>query len=209
VSGETIIEGGGLRVVFTRQGDRFSHTIGYVVIGNRESGIGYRELRGFAPGLPTDSRYPIPDSQFVPLLESVEGTPDDRWPPSPPLQSLHCEDRADGKRVALLVGMAGRSHWSLSLELDPVVGTVTWDVACRVHDEPGPLTSSYRVAQGAASMHASTLSLSSGARRFRLRVEAAGQLELSGASQIVMHCNSAPGPLPRTARWRYVLAVEH
>src|ERR1044072_2775417 len=46
------------------------------------------------------------DGQRQQLLESIEGSSDDAWPPSPPLQSLTIEDRP-ASRVALLVGMAG------------------------------------------------------------------------------------------------------
>ncbi|MBI3465753.1 MAG: hypothetical protein HY000_22275 [Planctomycetes bacterium] len=202
MSGETIIEGGGLRVVFARAGDRFSHTIGYVA----------RSASDFR--LPTsDFRSPTSDLHFVPLLESIEGTPDDAWPASPPLQSLHCEDRPDGKQLALLVGMAGRSHWSLSLELDPALGTVTCDVACRLHDEPGALTSTYRIVQTPVSMIGGSLALSSGARRFQLLLpQTADQhrcgLGISGASQVVVRNALASGPLPRTERWRYALTAE-
>ena len=78
------------------------------------------------------------------ILESVEGTPNQNWPPSPPLQELHLESRPDGKQLALLVGMAGNSHWSMSVEFDPAAGKALFDVACRVKREPGKLASTYR-----------------------------------------------------------------
>ena len=46
------------------------------------------------------------------LLTSVEGTAHNRWPPSPPLQSLAIEERGE-QTVALAVGMAGGAHWLL------------------------------------------------------------------------------------------------
>jgi len=199
VSGETIIEGGGLRVIFARVGDRFAHTIGRLAPSTSD-------LR-----LPiSDVRSPTSDARFVPLLESVEGTAGDDWPASPPLQSMHLEGRPDGKRLALLVGMAGRSHWSLSLELDPTGGKVMCDIACRLHAEPAALTSTYRIAEAKLLLASdSALRLSSVDREYELRVEAiAGDsctLRLAGLSEITIHCASPRAPLPCTARWRYTL----
>lgn len=186
MSGEAVIEGGGLRVDFTRADDRFAHVIGWL---NEVPGGGL---------------------EFVPLLESVEGTADDNWPASPPLQSLHVEDRPDGKRLALLVGMAGRSHWSASLEFDPALGKATWDVACRLHAEPAALTSTYRVVEAKLlSVSDSSVRLSSGSRCFELQLEGSDQhsctLNATSPTQLTIQCFSPPGLLPRTVRWRYTL----
>src|SRR5262245_6823580 len=52
----------------------------------------------------------------VSMLQSVEGLATEHFPPSPPLQNLSIEIMTGGRRAALLVGMAGRSHWSASIE---------------------------------------------------------------------------------------------
>src|SRR5436190_4759521 len=75
-----------LRAEFIWHGDRFAHIISLV----------------------------NPHGDIQPLLESIEGTTADDWPSSPPLQSLSVEKLPDGRPVALLVGMAGGSHWSAS-----------------------------------------------------------------------------------------------
>lgn len=88
--------GVGLQVRFTRVCDRFAHRIELVTTR---------------------------DAIGVPLLTSVEGDNNSAWPPSATLQQLHIE-RRDGvgrwaqtfSHVALMVGLAGRSHWSLSVE---------------------------------------------------------------------------------------------
>lgn len=49
-------------------------------------------------------------------LESCEGTPDDVWPPSPPIQQFSMQ-MIDGNPALLGVGMAGRGHWSASFVL--------------------------------------------------------------------------------------------
>src|SRR3954451_16891094 len=81
-------DGTRLLVEFIRYGDRYGHVISLVNAAG----------------------------EIEPLLESVEGRSDDAWPDSPPLQSLSIEKLPDGRSAALLVGMAGRSHWSASVE---------------------------------------------------------------------------------------------
>ena len=117
MSDEAILEAAGLRLRFQRVGDRIAHTI---------------EQR-----VETAQR---PDSAVE--LVSVEGTSDDDWPSSPPFQSVHVEQRPNGEQVALLVGMAGTSYWSASVQLEPS-GKLTWDVACRVKAAPRTLGSTY------------------------------------------------------------------
>lgn len=116
------LSGGGLWVEFVWRGDRWGHRIGV-----------------------TDSdRGQSPPQQLAAILETLEGTPEQDWPPSPVLQELHLEPRGNGQQLALLVGMAGTSHWSLSMELDPAAGRAVFDVACRVKRAPGELGSTYR-----------------------------------------------------------------
>lgn len=79
-----------------------------------------------------------------PWLASVEGVADNPWPPSPPFQELHLEQRPGDKQVALLVGRAGRAHWSLSVEADDSRETLLFDVACRSRCTAEQLHSSYR-----------------------------------------------------------------
>lgn len=82
---------------------------------------------------------------WVRVLSSVEGSPLEPWPESPALQSLHQDTHAPDRPTALLVGMAGKSHYSLSAQLDPAAHSVRFDVACRAGGgEIGPLGSRYR-----------------------------------------------------------------
>lgn len=86
-----------------------------------------------------------PSEQIV--LESSEGTPADAWPASSPLQSLSIEELTPGAPVALLVGMAGKSHWSASIERLSSNNGWRWDIACRVSVAPDFLGSTYRLPQ--------------------------------------------------------------
>jgi hypothetical protein len=63
------------------------------------------------------------------------------WPSSPPLQSMTIERRDGDAMVALAVGMAGRSHWSASLQLCPEMLQV--ELAVRVNQMPESLSSRY------------------------------------------------------------------
>jgi hypothetical protein len=112
-SNSKILSAGPLKVEFVRSGDRYGHQ----VFWHRLGGGG--------------------------ILMSQVGLPDDIWPPSPVLQSLHFEIRSDESQTAMLVGMAGRSHWSMSVEADPKQNRLLFDVACRVQDPPVWLGSCY------------------------------------------------------------------
>jgi hypothetical protein len=111
----TTADGLHLRIEFQWLGDRFGHTISAV----------------------------HPSGEIRPLLESIEGTPADNWPTSPPLQSLSIETLKDGRRAALLVGMAGGSHWSASIEATPCRAEFIFDMACRHNRQPIWLGSRY------------------------------------------------------------------
>jgi hypothetical protein len=107
--------GNGLAVEFFRRQDRYVHVI-------------YRIATGLA----------------LPVWETVEGTDAEDWPASPPLQQLSIQTLPDGRRVALLVGMAGTSHWSLSVEPSPSDTALIFDVACRLSQPAVFLGSRYQ-----------------------------------------------------------------
>jgi hypothetical protein len=109
-------DGLGFRVEFRWLGDRYGHLISR-----------------FGPG-----------NDPEPLLESIEGVTSDAWPPSPPLQSLTSQRMPNGASAALLVGMAGRSHWSASIEAVPNSAELIFDIACRHSDQPSYLGSQYQ-----------------------------------------------------------------
>jgi hypothetical protein len=114
--------GARLRIQFTRHNDRYGHVI---------------SLLNAAGGA-------------EPVLESIEGSTDDAWPPSPPLQSLSIEKLPDGRPAALLVGMAGRCHWSASIETACGEAKLVFDLACRHSQEPEWLGNRYRRLTAAA-----------------------------------------------------------
>jgi hypothetical protein len=112
---EATLEADGLRVVFYRHGDRIAHRIEVV-----------------------DSA----TNDWLPAFTSVEGMPDDSWPPSPPFQQLHVEERPTGS-IVFLIGMAGRSHWSAAIDVSTDRRSIRFDVAIRYASVPQKLGSTY------------------------------------------------------------------
>ena len=157
--------GRGLRVEFIRVKDRYAHVIS--------------RLEG---------------ELAVPVWESVEGTDADDWPPSPPLQQLSLETLPDGRHVALLVGMAGTSHWSLSVEAATGEPAFIFDVACRVKQTPDGLGSKYRPTTAHDSIHMESCSADCDVR--------ADEKEIT-----ITPCNLGSST-PCTVRWKYRIAMK-
>jgi hypothetical protein len=143
-----------------------------------------------------------------PLLESVEGTPDDAWPPSPALQSPHVESLPDGRHVALLVGMAGRSHWSLAAELETLASgeRLSMDVACRVSAPPKRLGSRYRLGPN-VQWDAASSALQTAAGTVFLRADGDSSRLDSTANEIEIGPASLGASQPATVRWKFLLEV--
>jgi len=70
------------------------------------------------------------------VFRSVEGSDQQDWPPSPPIQDYSIEHREESSLV-LAVGMAGKSHWSASFEAKPESKQIIFDIACRTNARPG------------------------------------------------------------------------
>jgi hypothetical protein len=183
VSGQTIeaidSQRQGLRVQFTKELDRLAHTIS-VVCGE----------------------------QVVPLLRSCEGTDQQEFPPSPPAQQIAIQE-IDKRQVALLVGMAGRSHWSASVESYPTDRRLNFDVACRVNpSERVSLSSTYQVLSPAtAELRSGELHFDVAGAQCVLRPISIGSVELP---EISLQSNSFEiRPAQRqdgtTTRWGYEL----
>src|SRR5438067_13480407 len=130
------------------------------------------------------------DGAIQPLLESVEGSPHDDWPSSPPLQSLTIETRGDHV-VALLVGMAGGSHWSASIEAVAGKAELIFDIACRHGAKRGALGSRYRRVSGAA-------------KELAIRGEGAN-ISLTDDGVAIRPADGVDSP--GTTRWRFTLST--
>lgn len=146
--------------------------------------------------------------RLVPLMESLEGTSAEEWPSSPPLKEAQLVERPDDRRVALAVGMAGRSHWSASLELDAPAGQLTFDMACRVQGKPLWLGSRYRLLVPATRWGSWEIRLEGfGRLGIHLVERQMADLELGPDGVVSIVAPAASQPLPQTVRWSYALSI--
>jgi len=130
-----IIEAAGLRAVFTRHADRWHHHV---------------EIQA-------DSKWPV-------VLRSVEGAPEEDFPPSPAIQELHPHVDADTGLVVLGVGMSGGNHWSLVCKTNASQqdGThqLAFSFACRSRHPPARIGNTYAVLhQTLFALHEDTMQL--------------------------------------------------
>jgi hypothetical protein len=152
------IERGRVTVTFVREGDRWGHTTGM---------------------------------DGIVVAQSVEGpwppAGDERWPASPVVTEILEVATANGPALAG-VGRVGRSHVSVCVAAEPrLPDTLLIEVACRIHDGPGWLGSTYRLptaGAGSPGEHAE-----SGLARHALLRIAAPVADVAG--------------LPRTVCWSY------
>lgn len=172
---------GPLRVAFSRQRDRFGHTV----------------FLDQADG-------------WLPALVSIEGDDASDWPPSPPFQQA-----SPGPNDSLLlVGMAGRSHWSAAVEGSAQTGLL-FDLAVRAQELPDWIGTSYHVGNDWRLTEAS-------APRLRLEHASGAAIELVSASggqwtvaieqqnlavvRFLVDRNDEP--LPKTVRWKYGIVAK-
>lgn len=182
-------EGYSLRVDFDRAHDRWAHRVLLVV--PEGSGI-------VGPVL---------------LLESMEGTSEEDWPVSPPLQFVSIEMRPKKPPVALLMGMSGDGHWSASIEQLPEEGTLRFDIACRAKSQPENLGSRYRFGLRAPfspvsdSEHVLTL----GSYDFKISGEHAPDAPLpelsTSGNELQVQFTAAVSAEAQTYRWIYRLTA--
>jgi hypothetical protein len=121
----------------------------------------------------------------VPRYESLEGpeppAADPRWPAAPVLTEVSRIDVAGSPAIGG-VGRAGRSHYSLSMARHPErPDTLVVEVACRIHESPGWLGSTYRAIGADAAV----------------RIAADAGPAPAG---------EPPPSLPRTVVWSYLLS---
>ncbi len=174
---------GSLRVNFAWSTDRFAHTI---------------EWRDEA------------DNWQV-VLKSLEGTPDNAWPPSPPFQEVEPHVGGSGLTCLLAVGLAGTSHWSASIEEILQVGQpsneskIRFDVACRLKGAATTLESTYTVSDLLQVDSSEPLTYITPNGR-RLRLDSTCDVE-AGSSTIAFRPQPSPTTEPTTVRWMYDLLI--
>lgn len=178
-----IRDGCGLRITFDWRADRYGHELACLV-----------------------------DRQPSRLLISLEGNAQERWPASPPFQQLSIEARADGSQVALLVGMAGKSHWSGSVRVAPDRPRLEFDIACLAREVPRLVGSCYAMEREPSEGDTAQLSfsLADGRAAFltvgSIAEAPLGQIQTAG-SRVVIRGTAAAAALPQTIRWNYAVEI--
>lgn len=171
-----------LEVTFVWREDRFAHVV--ELVSHTAQGI---------------------DRQI--LLQSMEGTAQENWPASPPLQA--CQSLDDTEILA--TGMAGATHWSLAFTKSEE--GLIWDAACRVQQPPPQIGSTYKchvpihyTGDGEAILVPGRgrpcRLLASAAMDTNCHLVAANDV---GDVRIQAHPNTA---LPATVRWQYRLRLD-
>ncbi|MEK6239181.1 MAG: hypothetical protein N2C14_31065 [Planctomycetales bacterium] len=189
------LSGGALRLRFFQEGGRFAHAL---FLADDANGI--------------DAK----NANDEPLMVSVEGDADLIWPPSPPFQDLLVESIGQG-RAAMLVGMAGKSHWSASFETRENGFFV--DVACRVKQSPEQLGSAYRIrAENSPTLSENVLRISVPGIAGRLLISPQsvdgrpiliGQPSSETATETwSLRLSSPPTEGTCTCRWQYAIRWE-
>lgn len=152
------VERGAVEVAFIREGDRWRHVVAVAGV------VVARSVEGPWP----------PDG-------------DDHWPASPVITEILEVAVAGGSALAG-VGRAGRSHFSMSVAAaSGQPETLLVEIACRIHDGPGWLGSTYRLTTAAADPDRDA---AGGGADPLLRISAAEE---------------RAGGLPRTVRWSYAI----
>jgi anti-sigma factor RsiW len=130
-------------------------------------------------------------------------------PASPPLQSLSIEPGAAGP-VALLVGMAGDAHWSLSVATEAGAAALVFDAACRAKSPPDYLGSRYRTMVEPHGANGTLLLpvLDSHLKVSLLPSDATpAHVQLTGDGFGIVVDSGEANSLPRTFRWKYRVAL--
>ncbi|MCC9609281.1 hypothetical protein LOC68_06005 [Blastopirellula sp. JC732] len=174
-------DGRGLFVSFPRRGDRFGHVVS-IVSGD----------------------------EIVPCMVSLEGDDEEEWPDSPPIQQLSIEERENGA-VALGVGQAGKSHWSVTVETFAAERRVEFHVACRLKMHPAQISSRYASLLGEGvspkSVDPYTWSWTAGDKTMLVREFVFDHYPApefpAGDAGFEINAAVDQMPFPKTIEWRY------
>lgn len=144
------------------------------------------------------------------LLESIEGDGSQSYPPSPALQQLVCQRREPAAPVALLVGMAGKNHWSVSVEAWAEQRVLRFDIASRYHDSAAATLGSTYLAHDTwrRESNGQLETMSFAGVRYRLRPTQVDLTPLPEAliqSANMLQLRVVIDPDRRTQRWCYEL----
>ncbi len=185
-----------LKVLFQQQADRWEHRIVLVDTDSAE------------------------EEKETTLLKSVEGTSEQTWPPSPPLQDASCHRLETGDAL-LAVGMAGTSHWSASFSVEVAKTeseppSMLADLACLFKkDQPAnasSLGSCYELGSGIEVLNEQTnrLQIKTGDIVISIESVAGGDWSSNMAiedRQLTIHPNELSADKRRATRWGFRFSI--
>ena len=149
-----------------------------------------------------------PDNGTVPLLESCEGSSNDSWPASPPLQEVLLQSD-EGRPYLAGLGSAGSGLWSLIVA--PVEGHVgfEFDYACRTAQAPVWLGCRYRPTGCWTHLQADSLDFESGPRLSFHDGQGPGCRRICQDGQLQIEALvPAEVAFPTTLRWKYRVMLD-
>lgn len=174
------VDGEHLEVVFVEQQGRFRHGVSWQGGGGRWE-----------------------------LLTSREGPGEAMWPSSPPLQQVSPHRLADGRDALLAVGMAGSSHWSLSVA--PGTGhraELVFEAACRPTKRPEQLGSQYDIASAhILAWDERAAKFVAAKRQIQVAVEPSDSVRIAGPEPLIILCDPPVTRLPETFCWTYRITL--
>ena len=172
------LSAGALSVRYSKLRDRLSHTIGIVV-----------------------------KDSFIPFMESIEGSEEEPWPASPPMQQMVQECFTPGASPVLLgVGLSGNGHWSTAIETHGA-GRLKFDIACKNSKSSTWFGSQYRLLPPIQTeIRPNSIGFFLAPARIELCM-AIGRLDYSDSDQrIRVSPISEPNSI-QTHRWCYEISV--
>lgn len=162
--------------------------------------------------------------EWLPILTSVEGTPDEHAPPSPALQDLRLEMIDDQTSEFQLMGQSGRHIYSAAVRFDGAADRIDFDLCLRTRQPSLPMDahSIYRIGESVSQqsideVRERVLVVAGGLRLAIAVVDIAGnppeqrcRVGIDYSDRTIRVGCGVVEPLPpagRRVRWRYQISL--
>lgn len=150
---------------------------------------------------------------WIPVLESVEGSPEDRFPSSPAFQELLLEEKPNQGQEVQLFGQAGKNLYAAAIMLNASTSLIEFDVSVRMRggEPPQQMVSTYRLGDGFSlensALPESVVILQPEAEKFLLSCEATEtfscDIAISTGGELQVGCLQVSRESGTGLRWRY------
>ena len=104
----------------------------------------------------------------------------------------------------MLLGMAGRNHWSVSVVVNEAARRLEFEVACRLKEPAGRLGSAYRTMVAASASDPGVEVLVDG-ETVRIETPSPGAQVCITPEGLTVPVDPPDGPFPRTVIWKYAV----